>query len=132
MSLEVRNAQNIAKGIHSKNPLTPTNRMLRSKSKVRGKAGKAGREVVEGEVIEPTQATPSAQEPEIYDGTIVKELPKSPKAITAGPRMVPSTRITPVPDVASPQKKRKPGYKQMTLPGMGRTANFKRSAPPTA
>jgi hypothetical protein len=126
MSLEVRNAQNIAKGISSKNPLKPTTRMLRSKSKVRGKAG---REVVEGEVIEPTQATPIAQEPEIYDGTIVKELPKSPKAIT-GPRMVPSTRITPVPDVASPQKKRKPGYKQMTLPGMGRTANFKRSAPP--
>ncbi len=132
MSLEVRNAQNIAKGIYSKNPLTPTKRMLRSKSKVRGKAGKAGREVVEGEVIEPTQATPIAQEPEIYDGTIVKELPKSPKAITSGPRMVPSTRITPVPDVASPQKKRKPGYKQMTLPGMGRTANFKRSAPPKA
>ncbi len=129
MSLEVRNAQNIAKGISSKNPLKPTNRMLRSKSKVRGKAG---REVVEGEVIEPTQATPIAQEPEIYDGTIVKELPKSPKALTAGPRMVPSTRITPVPNVASPQKKRKPGYKQMTLPGMGRTANFKRSAPPKA
>lgn len=129
MSLEVRNAQNIAKGISSKNPLKPTNRMLRSKAKVRGKAG---REVVDGEVIDPTQATPIAQEPEIYDGTIVKELPRSPKAITAGPRMVPSTRITPVPNVASPQKKRKPGYKQMTLPGMGRTANFKRSAPPTA
>jgi hypothetical protein len=129
MSLEVRNAQNIAKGIHSKNPLKPTNRMLRSKSKVRGKAG---REVVDGEVIEPTPTKPIAQEPEIYDGTIVKELPKSPKAITSGPRMVPSTRITPVPNVASPQKKRKPGYKQMTLPGMGRTANFKRSAPPKA
>lgn len=129
MSLEVRNAQNIAKGIHSKNPLKPTNRMLRSKSKVRGKAG---REVVDGEVIEPTPTKPIAQEPEIYDGTIVKDLPRSPKAITAGPRMVPSTRITPVPNVASPQKKRKPGYKQMTLPGMGRTANFKRSAPPTA
>ena len=76
MSLEVRNAQNIAKGISSKNPLKPTNRMLRSKAKVRGKAG---REVVDGEVIDPTQATPIAQEPEIYDGTIVKELPRSPK-----------------------------------------------------
>jgi hypothetical protein len=129
MSLEVKHAQNIAKGINSKNPIVPTSRMLRSKSKVRGKKG---REVLDGEVIEPTQAKPIEQEPEIYDGTIVKDLPGSPKAITAGPRMVPSTRITPVPSVASPQKKRKPGYKQMTLPGMGRTANFKRSAPPTA
>ena len=135
MSLEVKNAQNIAKGIHSKNPIPPRKGMLKSKSKVRGKEK---REVVEGEVIEPTPVKPLEQEPEVYDGTIVRDLPGKRKELTSAPRMVTSTRITPTPELPAPagssgfsgSKKRKPGYKQMTLPGMGRTAQFKTSAPP--
>lgn len=132
MSIEVNNARNIGKGITSKNPLPPRANTIKRTGKIRGKAAKPEREVVDGEVIDPTPVRPVDHEPEVYDGTIVETLPGARKSLSAPPRMIQSTRITPIPALPAPKKNKKAGYKQQTIPGMGRTAQFKSSTPPSA
>jgi hypothetical protein len=120
MSIEVANAQRIGKGIHSKNPIRPTKPKNKSSKKVRG-----GKEVVEGEVIEPTNTPVTAHNEEIIDAEIVNpKLGTAPRQILAPKNSItapkaPQTVITPIPSTKSPQ------WKQPTLPGMRNTRQFK-------
>jgi len=120
MSLEVTNAQRIGKGIHSKNPIRPTKPKKKSSKKVRG-----GKEVVEGEVIEPTNTPVTAHEDDIVDAEIVHpKLGTAPRQISAPQKSLPApqkpqTVITQVPTTKSPK------WKQPTLPGMRSTRQFK-------
>jgi hypothetical protein len=120
MSLEVTNAQRIGKGIHSKNPIRPKLPKKKSSKKVRG-----GKEVVEGEVIEPTNTPVTAHDEEIIDAEVVHpKLGTPPRQISAPQKSIeapraPHTVITPIPSAKSPK------WKQPTLPGMRSTRQFK-------
>lgn len=101
MSLEVTASKNIAKGISSKNPIPPRRKGFKTSS------GKVRKQVLEGEVIEPTPTTPIQAEPEVYDADLVAgRLTTGQRQLDApAPRMITSTRITPIPALPAPAGK---------------------------